>query len=159
MTGLEFLRALRDGRGPRVTMMETLNYRLTEVGEGRAVFDSVPDGRTFNPLGGVHGGYYATLLDSAMGCAIHSLLDAGVTYTTLEFKLNLIRPIRPGIAVRAEGRVRHAGRRTATAEGDLSDAEGRLLAHGSTTCLILASGGGGRQGTAVPAGGASREGA
>lgn len=158
MTGLEFLRALRDGRGPRVTMMETLNYRLTEVGDGRVVFESVPDDRILNPLGGVHGGYYATLLDSAMGCAIHSLLDAGVTYTTLEFKLNLIRPIRPGIAVRAEGRVRHAGRRTATAEGDLSDAEGRLLAHGSTTCLVLASGDGGRQGKMVRAGGVLREG-
>jgi len=102
------------------------------------VFEGVPAFRHYNPLGTVHGGYAATLLDSCMGCAVHSTLPKGVSYTTLEFKVSLIRPITSDTGlVRAEGHTLNVGRRAATAEGRLTDAKGKLLAHASTTCLIF----------------------
>ncbi len=138
MSGLELLSAIIAGRLPGPPIMQTLDFRLVEVGHGRALFEGRPAIRHYNPLGTVHGGYAATLLDSCMGCAVHTTLAKGISYTTLEFKVNLIRAItaETGI-VRAEGRTLNVGRRTAAAEGRLTDAKGRLLAHASTTCLIF----------------------
>lgn len=136
--GLDFLRGIIEGRHPAPPIAATLGFRLAEVAHGRAVFEGVPERRHYNPIGTVHGGYAATLLDSCMGCAVHATLDAGQGYTTLEFKVSLVRPITEATgAVRAEGQVLSAGRRAATAEGRLVDAAGRLLAHGTTSCLIF----------------------
>lgn len=105
---------------------------------GRFIFQGTPDTRHYNPLGTVHGGYAATLLDSCMGCAIHTRLEQGQGYTTLDLRVSYLRALRDGVGpVRAEGTVVHIGRSTATAEGQLYDAEGRLYATGSTTCLIF----------------------
>jgi uncharacterized protein (TIGR00369 family) len=136
--GLELLRGIMDGRYPAPPIAELLGFRLTEVVLGRAVFQSTPEFKYYNPLGTVHGGYAATLLDSCMGCCVHSTLPAGIGYTTLEFKVTLIRAIteQTGV-VTAEGRILNSGRRAATAEGRLTDAKGRLLAHGTTTCLVF----------------------
>ncbi len=139
MAGLDLFRALLDGRLPGAPIAGLLGFRLIEVEHGRVVFEGEPDERHLNPMGTVHGGYAATLLDSCMGCAVHSTLDAGQGYTTLELKIGYARPILPGKGrVRAEGTVLNVGRRTGFAEGKLLDAEGRLLAFGSTTCLVFA---------------------
>jgi uncharacterized protein (TIGR00369 family) len=138
MSGLEMLRAMASGELPGPPIMETLDFGLTEVENGRAVFEGIPAFKHYNPLGTVHGGYAATLLDSCMGCAVHSTLPKGIGYTTLEFKVSLIRAITKDTGpVRAEGKVLNAGRRAATAEGRLTDASGRLLAHATTTCMIF----------------------
>lgn len=138
MSGLEMLGAMIAGQLPGPPIMQTLDFTLTEVENGRALFEGHPAFNHYNPLGTVHGGYAATLLDSCMGCAVHTTLPKGVTYTTLEFKVSLVRAITKDTGVvRAEGKVLAAGRRTATAEGRLTDASGRLLAHGTTTCLIF----------------------
>jgi uncharacterized protein (TIGR00369 family) len=136
--GLDLLRGIIDGRYPIPPIAELLGFYLAEVDFGRAVFRSTPEFKHYNPLGTVHGGYAATLLDSCMGCAIHSTLAVGVGYTTLEFKVTLIRAITDETGVvTAEGRILNSGRRAASAEGRLTDAKGRLLAHGTTTCLVF----------------------
>ena len=138
MSGIEFLRAIRDGRPPPAPIQELIGMNLAEVEEGRAVWELVPAEQHYNPIGSVHAGVAATLLDSAMACAVHSLQPVGSGYTTLEFKVNLVRAVTPQAGtLRAIGRVVHAGSRTATAEGRLEDASGKLYAHASTTCLIL----------------------
>jgi uncharacterized protein (TIGR00369 family) len=138
MSGLELLQKMIAGELPGPPIMQTLDFMLTEVEPGRALFEGHPAFKHYNPLGTVHGGYAATLLDSCMGCAVHTTLPKGVTYTTLEFKVSLMRAITADTGVvRAEGKVLNGGRRTATAEGRLTDAKGRLLAHASTTCLIF----------------------
>jgi uncharacterized protein (TIGR00369 family) len=138
MSGLDLLQKMIAGELPGPPIMQTLDFTLTEVEAGRALFEGHPAFKHYNPLGTVHGGYAATLLDSCMGCAVHSTLPKGVTYTTLEFKVSLLRAITADTGVvRAEGKVLNAGRRTATAEGRLTDGKGRLLAHASTTCLIF----------------------
>jgi uncharacterized protein (TIGR00369 family) len=138
MTGLELLNAMIAGKLPGPPIMELLDFRLTEVEHGRAVFEGVPQFRHYNPLGTVHGGYTATLLDSCMGCAVHTTLPKGIGYTTLEFKVSLIRALTKDTGpVRAEGKILNAGRRAATAEGRVTDDKGRLLAHATTTCLIF----------------------
>lgn len=138
LSGLDHLRAMRDGRLPRAPIMELLGFWPAEIEEGRVVFASRPEEYHYNPIGVVHGGFAATLLDSAMGCAVHTTLPAGIGYTTLEVKVNYVRALtRETGEVRCEGRVIHAGKRTATAEGRLVDASGRLYAHGTTTCLIF----------------------
>lgn len=138
MSGIELLTAMIAGRLPGPPIMETLDFRLAEVGNGFAVFEGVPQFKHYNPLGTVHGGYTATLLDSCMGCAVHTTLPKGVGYTTLEFKVSLIRPLTKDTGlVRAEGKVLNAGRRAATAEGRMTDGNGKLLAHATTTCLIF----------------------
>lgn len=138
MTGLELLNAMRSGKLPGPPIMELLDFNLAEAETGRAVFEGVPQFRHYNPLGTVHGGYAATLLDSCMGCAVHTTLPKGIGYTTLEFKVSLIRALTKDTGlVRAEGKVLNAGRRAATAEGRLTDSKGRLLAHATTTCLIF----------------------
>jgi uncharacterized protein (TIGR00369 family) len=138
MSGLEYMRAMVAGEIPRPPIAWTLDFELAEVEEGRAAFTLHPAEFHYNPIGMVHGGVAATLLDSAMGCAVHSLLPAGVGYTTLELKTNFLRAItRDTGPVRAEATVLHAGSRTALAEARLVDAAGKLLAHATSTCLIL----------------------
>ena len=140
MSGLEFVQGLADGTLPLNTMAETLRYDVAEAESGRVVVTAMADRRHLNPAGTVHGGLAATMLDSCMGLAIHTTLDKGVGSTTLEFKISLVRPITPETGlIRAEGVVLSCGRRVGTAEGRLTDGEGRLLAHGTTTCLILQS--------------------
>lgn len=137
-SGLDFLKEIVAGTLPQPPMTATLGYRLVAVAPGFAAFEGEPEGRHYNPLGTVHAGFAATLLDSCMACAVHTTVEKGSGYTTLELKVNLVRAITAATGrVRAEGRVLHAGRRTATAEGRLFDAGGTLLAHGTTTCLIF----------------------
>jgi uncharacterized protein (TIGR00369 family) len=138
MSGIEYLRAIRDGRIPPPPIALTLEMRLVEVEEGRALFECEPAEFHYNPIGVVHGGLAMTLLDSAMGCAVQSLLPAGVGYTTLEIKVNLVRALTMETGtVRAEGRIVNLGRRTAVAEGRIVDVAEKLYAHATTTCLIL----------------------
>jgi uncharacterized protein (TIGR00369 family) len=140
MTGLAFVQGLVDGTLPLNTIAETLDYDVTEVVSGRVVVTATPNGTHLNPAGTVHGGLAATMLDSCMGLAIQSTLDKGLGSTTLEFKISLLRPITPDTGlITAEGVVLNCGRRIGTAEGRITDHQGRLLAHGTTTCLIFPS--------------------
>ena len=137
-SGLDFLHRLVDGTVAQPPIAATLGFMLAEVGPGLAVFTMTPDFRHYNPIGSVHGGVACTLLDSCMGCAVHALLPQGQGYTTLELKVNLVRPITATTGpIRAEGRTLHVGRRSGTAEGKILDAKGNLLAHGTTTCMIF----------------------
>lgn len=137
-TGLQQLRRIAAGEGPVPPMAETLNYVLAEIDEGRAVFTGTPQHAFLNPQGTVHGGWAATILDSALACAVHSTLSADETCTTVEFKVNLVRPItlRTG-EVRCEARLVNRGRRLAVSEATIVDGAGKLLAHGTETCMIL----------------------
>jgi len=138
MSGLELVQGLVDGTLPLNTMAETLGYDVTEVASGRVVVTAKPSSAHLNPAGTVHGGLAATMLDSCKGLAIHSTLEKGIGSTTLEFKISLLRPITPETGlIRAEGIVLSCGRRIGTAEGRITDQQGRLLAHGTTTCLIF----------------------
>ena len=138
ISGLEFVQGLVDGTLPLNTIAQTLGYDVTEAVSGRVVVTAEPNGTHLNPAGTVHGGLAATLLDSCMGLAIQSCLEQGIGQTTLEFKISLLRPITPETgAIRAEGVVLTCGRRVGTAEGRITDGKGRLLAHGTTTCLIF----------------------
>ena len=137
LSGLEFVQGLASGTLPLNMMAQTLGYDIVEVSKGRVAAVAEPHVRHLNPAGGVHGGLAATLLDSCMGLAVQSMLDRGFAQTTLEFKISLLRPITPQIGpVHAEGKVISCGRRVGTAEGKLTDKDGRVLAHGTTTCLI-----------------------
>jgi uncharacterized protein (TIGR00369 family) len=138
MTGLEFVKGLADGTLPLNTLAQTLRYDVTEAESGRVVVTAEPSDIHLNPAGTVHGGFSATLLDSCMGLAVQSTLEKGVGQTTLEFKISLVRPITPETGpIRAEGIVLSRGRRVGTAEGRITDGQGHLLAHGTTTCLIF----------------------
>ena len=138
MSGLEFVHGLASGALPLNTIAQTLGYDVAEAESGRVVITLVPTDAHLNPAGTVHGGLTATLLDSCMGLAIQSTLERGVSQTTLEFKISLVRPITPETGeVKAEGKVLSCGRRVGTAEGRVVDGKGRLLAHGTTTCLIF----------------------
>ncbi len=140
MSGLEFVDGLASGALPLNTIAQTLGYDVAEAESGRVVITIVPTSAHLNPAGTVHGGLTATLLDSCMGLAIQSTLDRGISQTTLEFKISLVRPITPETGqVRAEGKVLNCGRRVGTAEGRVTDGKGRLLAHGTTTCLVFPS--------------------
>jgi uncharacterized protein (TIGR00369 family) len=140
MSGLEFVQGLVDGTLPLNTIAQTLGYEVSEAVSGRVVVTAEPSGSHLNPAGTVHGGLTATLLDSCMGLAIQSTLEKGIGQTTLEFKISLVRPITPDTGpIRAEGIVMSRGRRVGTAEGRVTDGSGRLLAHGTTTCLIFQS--------------------
>lgn len=139
-SGLELLQLVIDARLPRPPMAGLMDIRLVEVARGRAVFAGTPQEFHYNPLGTVHGGYGATLLDSAMGCAVHTTLDAGDTYTTLEFKINFLRALTVDTGeVNGIGVVVHAGRTTAIAEGKIVDEGGKLYAFATTTCQIKRS--------------------
>ena len=139
LSGIEYMLAVLDGEIPPPPMAVTLRMAVVDVAEGEAIFEGLPGEEHYNPIGVVHGGYAATLLDSALGCAVHTTLPAGVGYTTLSLEAKFVRPIgRDTGAVRAEGRVLHRGRRQATAEARLTASDsGKLLAHGTGTCLIL----------------------
>ncbi len=138
MTGLEFVRGLADGTLPLNTIARTLGYDVTQAENGRVTITAEPGEDHLNPWGTVHGGLAATLLDSCMGLAIQSTLGKGIGSTTLEFKISLMRPITVETGtITAEGVVLSCGRRVGTAEGRISDSNGRLLAHATTTCLIF----------------------
>jgi uncharacterized protein (TIGR00369 family) len=138
LSGIEYLRRIIDGQLPRPPITETLGFAITEVALGFARFTMTPQFRHYNPIGTVHGGVAATLLDSCMSCAVQTHLEAGSGYTTLEIKVNMVRPItdKSGL-ITADGRTLHVGRRSATAEGKIIDAAGTLLAHATTTCIIF----------------------
>ncbi len=138
MAGIEFLRAMRDGKLPPPPIAELLGFTLVEVELGRAVFEVTPGERHYNPIGVVHGGLAMTLLDSAMGCSVQTQMPAGGAYTTLEAKTNLVRAITAETGLlRAIGKVVHVGKRIATAEARLEDHAGKLYAHATTTCIVL----------------------
>ncbi|KAF0230904.1 MAG: thioesterase superfamily [Beijerinckiaceae bacterium] len=139
MTGLDALRAMIAGALPKPPIARTLNFALTEVDNGRAVFAGEPTADVLNPLGSVHGGWAAAILDSALGCAVHTTLNLGEKYTTVEMKVNYLRPIFPGKPGRliCEGKVINRGRTLALSEARLVDLEGRLYAHASETCMIF----------------------
>lgn len=138
MSGLEFLEAIRDRTLPAPPFAGLIDIWLAEVEAGRVVFEGRPSARFYNPLGTVHGGWVSSLLDSAMGCAVHSRLKAGQGYTTVDLKVSLVRAVTKATgALRCEGVSVHAGGRIATAEGRVWDAAGKLIAHGSETCLVV----------------------
>ena len=138
LSGMQMLEAIFSGDIPPAPMGDTLDFVPIHMEPGVAVFQGRPQRRHYNPLGTVHGGWFATLLDSAVGCAVHSTLPAGKGYTTLELKVNMVRALNDGVPlIRAEGKVIHAGRQVATAEGRLIGPDGKLYAHATTTCLIF----------------------
>jgi uncharacterized protein (TIGR00369 family) len=137
-SGLEMMQALLRGELPYAPIARTLDFTLVEVGAGLAIFQGTPGPAHLNPMGTIHGGWYATLLDSALGCAVHTMMPAGRAYTTAELSVNLVRAIGPKAPrVRAEGKVVHCGRQLATAEGRLYGPDGTLYAHATTTCLVF----------------------
>jgi uncharacterized protein (TIGR00369 family) len=137
-SGLDFLKGVIDGRHPAPPIAQTLGFALVAVEKGRAIFEGTPQHKHYNPIGVVHGGFAMTLLDSALGCAVHTTLDRGDAYTTLEIKVNLVRPLTKDTGlIRAEGRILHRGRTLGTAEGEIKDAGGKLYAHATTTCMIF----------------------
>jgi len=142
MRGIDYIQAIIDGKIPAPPIALTLDFRLAEIAEGRAVFTCTPGEFHYNPIGVVHGGLLATLLDSAMGCAIQSMLPVGAGYTTLELHTNFVRPLRRDSGeVRCESHVLHLGRRMGTAEAKVVDHAGKLYGHGTTTCMIFPAGG------------------
>ena len=138
MSGLAFMQGILDGTLPGPPIAATLGYRLHSVADGTVSFRGAPDFNTTNPVGTVHGGWYGTLLDSAMACAVMTKVPAGSAYTTLEYKINITRAIPLGMMIDCTGRVDHAGRSTGVATGEIRGLEdGRLYATGSTTCMIM----------------------
>ncbi len=138
LSGMEIFEAMFSGDLPPPPMGETLDFVPIHMAPGLAVFQGRPQRRHFNPMGTVHGGWFATLLDSAVACAVHTTLPAGRAYTTLEIKINLVRALTDAVPlVRAEGKVIHVGRQTGTAEGRIVGPDGKLYAHATTTCLIF----------------------
>ncbi len=141
LTGRAMLEKLIAGELPAPPICEVMNFILTSAGDGEARFEGEPGITHYNPLGSVHGGWTAAILDSALGCAVHSTLAAGEGYTTIEFKVNIVRPIfaTSGRLI-CDGRIVHRGKRIATSEATLKDADGKLLAHGVETCMIFPAG-------------------
>jgi uncharacterized protein (TIGR00369 family) len=138
LSGMQFFEAIFAGRLPSPPIGRTLDFLPVLIEPGHAIFQGRPRPEHYNPIGSVHGGWIATLLDSCVGCAVHSTLAAGKAYTTAELKLNFVRPVTTRTPlVRAEGRIIHVGSRMATAEGRLSGPDGKLYAHASTTCFIF----------------------
>ena len=138
LSGMQVFEAMLAGRLPAPPIGQTLDFELVQVEPGMAVFQGRPGPAHYNPMGTVHGGWFSTQLDSAVGCAVHSTLPAGKAYTTLELKINIVRALSERVPlVRAEGRVVHGGSQVATAEGRLVGPDGKLYAHASTTCLVF----------------------
>jgi len=138
--GHAFLMKLLEGVHPAPPFSEVCDIWPTEVAPGRIVFEAAPSSRFYNPLGTVHGGWISTVLDSAMGCAVHSLLKPGQAYTTVEMKVNFVRPLVENSGkLRCEAEIVHLGSRLATSQGRLTDMSGKLVAHGSETCMILSA--------------------
>jgi uncharacterized protein (TIGR00369 family) len=139
-TGLQIMQAMLHGELPFPHISQTLDFSLVEVAPGRAVFQGTPQLKHYNPLGSVHGGWFATLLDSALGCSVHTSLPVGFAYTTAELSVNIVRAASSHSGpLRAIGQVVHSGRQLATAEARIVDAAGKLYAHGTTTCLVFAA--------------------
>lgn len=137
-SGMQLFDDMFAGTLPAPPIGATLDFLPVQIAPGLAVFQGKPNARHYNPMGGVHGGWFATLLDSAVGCAVHSMLPAGRAYTTVELKINIVRGLTEAVPlVRATGKVIHMGRQVATAEGRLSGPDGKLYAHASTTCLVF----------------------
>ena len=136
LTGLELMQAMAEGKLPRASITETMGIGRMEVEKGRAVMHVRATDRHLNPLGGVHGGFAATALDSVTGCAVHTMLDAGVTYGTVDLNVKMMRPVPMGEDLVAEARVTHISRSLGISEGTLRDANGKLLASASATCFI-----------------------
>lgn len=137
-SGLEIMQAMLDGELPFPHIAETMDFSLIEVGPGTAIFQGTPQLRHYNPLGTVHGGWYATLLDSALGCAVHTMLPAGRAYTTAELGVNIVRAASHKTGpLRAIGKVIHCGRQMATAEARIVGPDDKLYAHATTTCLVF----------------------
>jgi len=137
-TGLEVMQAMLSGEIPFAAIAQTLDFVVVEIDRGRALFQGTPMARHLNPLGTIHGGWIATLLDSALGCSIHTMLPAGRGYTTAELGVNYVKGLTPKVQrVRAEGKVIHCGRQLATAEARIVGADGTLYAHATTTCLVF----------------------
>lgn len=137
LAGVDFLRMALDGLLPGAPIADTLGFRLTEVEVGRVAFEGTPTQAAYNPIGSVHGGWMATLLDSACACAAHSVLEPGQAYTTLELKTVFNRALKAGTPVRAEGRIVQAGRRASFVEADLRGVDGKLYATATSTCLVM----------------------
>ena len=138
MSGIDFFRKLIKGEVDPPPFLAILNIRLVEAEEGRVVFAAETEERFYNGTGVAHGGFAATLLDSALGCAINSMMPAGKRFTTLELKVNLTRPLTREVGpLRCEAKVVHVGGRTATSEGRITDRNGKLYAHGTTTCIVV----------------------
>ena len=138
LTGLQQMQAMLQGALPYAAIARTLDFSILEVEEGRALFQGRPGAAHLNPMGTVHGGWFATLLDSALGCSVHTRMPPGRGYTTAELGINLVKALTPKVQrVRAEGRVIHCGRQLATAEARLTGPDGTLYAHATTTCLVF----------------------
>jgi uncharacterized protein (TIGR00369 family) len=138
LSGLDFFRKMLSGELPPPPMLQLMGIRLVEVEEGRVVFTAVAEERFYNGTGVAHGGFAATLLDTALGCAINTAMPVGKRFTTLELKINLTRPLTQQVGpLRCEGRIVHLGGRTATSEGRIVDAKGKLYGHGTTTCIVV----------------------
>lgn len=138
LSGLELMQGILSGRFPQAPICEAAHFRLAEIAEGTAVFVGTPSADFYNPMGTVHGGWISTLLDSCMSCAVHTTIARGQAYTTVELKVNFVRPPLGNTGpMRAEGRVIHSGSRIATAEGRLVDSAGKLYAHGLVTCMVF----------------------
>jgi uncharacterized protein (TIGR00369 family) len=137
-SGLQLMQAMLNGEVPYPSIADTLDFVMLQVEEGKVVFQGTPQTKHLNPMGTVHGGWYATLLDSAVGCAVHTCMPAGRGYTTAELSVNLVRGAKlNGEPLQVTGQVLHVGRQLATAEGRITDAAGRLYAHATTTCLVF----------------------
>ncbi len=136
--GMSFLQGIIDGKFPAPPITGTLGFRLISVEKGRVRFEGEPQPRHYNPIGSVHGGFALALLDSALACAVHSTLTKGEGYTSLELKLNFVRPITSQTGpIVAEGRILHRGRSIGTSEGEIKDRAGKIYAHATTTCMIF----------------------
>ena len=139
VSGFDFIEGMRTGRYPHPPIARTLDYRLTEVAEGRVVFEGAPGFDAYNPLGAAHGGWFGTLLDSCMACAVQTTLPKGAGYTTIEYKITILRPAFSDTPpLRAIGTVVSSGRRVATATGEMVGPDGKVFATGTTTCLVFA---------------------
>jgi uncharacterized protein (TIGR00369 family) len=138
MSGLEFMQAIINGDIAGPPIGQTLGFRPIAATEGTMTFEGTPDFHTMNPIGTVHGGWYGTILDSCMACAVQTMLKPGQVYTTLEFKINILRPIPVGMTVHSVGKVQHVGRSTGISNGEIRGMEdGKLYATGSTTCIVM----------------------
>ena len=139
MTGLELLQAMYDGRIPSASMGQVIPMHGTDMAPGLMRMATQADDRHLNPMGGVHGGFAATVLDSVTGCAVHTMLEAGVGYATVDLQIKMVRPVPKNTPLVAEGRLLNMSKSIAIAEGDLKTAEGKLLAHATCTCMIIRS--------------------
>lgn len=137
MSGLEYLQAIRDGRAEHPSIADTMNMRFAEIESGKVMFLAHADERHLNPAGGVHGGFIATILDSVTGCAVHSMLEAGVAFGTIDLAVKMMRPIPLHTELFAYGNIINLSRSLGVSDGCIRDAEGKIYAHATTTCMII----------------------